>query len=101
MLTRFRQLALLALVSTATLSAEPLPGRLEGTWRITRMLPTTNSACWGEQQVAPLLGSTLTYRDNSLRWRGGSVPLESITTRTVTDEVFRRETIVTPWPPSL
>ena len=55
------------------------------------MLPTTNNACWGKGQAEPLLGSTLTYRDDSLRWRGGSVPLENITTRTLTDGVFQKE----------
>ncbi len=81
----------LVLLSTAHLAAEPLPSRLEGTWRITRVLPTTNNACWGKGQAEPLLGSTLTYRESSLRWRGGSVPLENVVTRTVTDDVFRRE----------
>lgn len=83
--------AVLALISTATLTAEQLPTRLQGTWRITRVLPTTNNACWGRGQAEPLLGSTLTYRDDSLRWRGGSVPLENIVTRTVSDETFQRE----------
>ena len=73
------------------LTAEPLPSRLQGTWRINRVLPTTNNACWGMSQAAPLLGSTLTYRDDSLRWRGGSVPLDDITTRMVTERNFRQE----------
>ena len=93
MFTRVRAtMTLCTLVLTvATVAAEPLPGRLGGTWRITRVLPTTNSACWDKAQAAPLLGSTLTYRDDSLRWRGGSVPLEDITTRMVTDAEFRHE----------
>lgn len=91
MFTTTRRFLALALISAATLSAEQLPGRLGGTWRITRVLPTTNNACWSQGQIAPLLRSTLTYRDDSLRWRGGAVPLEDITTRTVTDEVFQKE----------
>lgn len=83
--------AALVLSLVASLAAEPLPGRLQGSWRITRVLPTTNNACWAKGQAEPLLGSVLTYREDSLRWRGGSVPLNDITTRTVTDEVFRRE----------
>ncbi len=81
----------LPLVLASAISAEPLPSRLEGTWRITRVLPTTNTACWDKTQAQPLVGSTLTYRDDALRWRGGSVPLEDITTRTVTDREFRKE----------
>lgn len=83
--------AALLLSSTATLPAEQLPSRLQGTWRIIKVLPTTNVACWEKGQAAPLLGSTLTYRDDSLRWRGGSVPLQEITTRTLTDDVFQKE----------
>ena len=74
-----------------TVAAEPLPSRLQGSWRISRVLPTTNNACWGRTQAEPLLGSTLTYHDDALRWRGGSVPLEDITTRIVTDADFRKE----------
>lgn len=83
--------AALLMTSLSTLIAEQLPGRLQGSWRITRVLPTTNNACWGKGQAEPLVGSTLTYRDDSLRWRGGSVPLDNIITRTVTDELFQKE----------
>ena len=83
--------AALVLISAVTLTAEQMPSRLQGSWRITKVLPTTNNACWGKQQAEPLLGSTLTYRDDSLRWRGGSVPLDDITTRSVTDDVFQKE----------
>ncbi len=83
--------AALVLISVVTLTAESMPSRLQGNWRITKVLPTTNNACWDKQQAEPLLGSTLTYRDNSLRWRGGSVPLDDVTTRSVTDDVFQKE----------
>lgn len=73
------------------ISAEPLPPRLAGTWRITRVLPTTNVACWDREHAAPLLGSTLTYRENMMRWRGGEVELEGITTRTLTGDQFSKE----------
>lgn len=83
-------LASLLLVGSS-LSAEPLPGRLQGTWHISRVLPTTNSACWGKEQAQALLGSTLTYREDSLHWRGGSVPLEDITTRKISASEFSKE----------
>ncbi len=74
------------------LAAEPLPSRLQGTWRITRMLPTTNRSCWDHAQAQQLIGSTLRYRGDVLRWRGGEVPLQEVVTRTVTAEQFRQET---------
>jgi len=68
-----------------------LPRSVAGTWRITRVLPTTNSTCWSRQDAMPLLGSTLTYRPSSMRWRGGEVPLTDVSLRQVTDREFREE----------
>lgn len=81
----------LLLLTAATTSAEPLPARLAGTWRIARVLPTSNTACWGKQEAAPLLGSTLIYSTRAMKWRGGQVSLAGISTRLVTDEQFRKE----------
>jgi hypothetical protein len=92
--TTARTAACFALVATtlaATTSSEPLPSQLAGTWRITRVLPTKNTACWSDEQARPLVGSTLTYHANAMRWRGGQVPLEDISTRQVTDREFRKE----------
>jgi len=89
---RLAALAALAFTGlSSSLSAEPLPSQLAGTWRITRVLPTHNTTCWSAEQARPLLGTTLTYRDNAMRWRGGDVPLEGITTRELTDTQFRKE----------
>ncbi len=82
--------ALLALTA-GRLIADPLPAALRGSWRITRILPTHNVTCWGEDQAAKLVGSTLTYADRSMRWQGGPVPLQGIVTREITDEQFRSE----------
>jgi len=76
---------------SVTILAAPLPRPLEGTWRITRVLPTTNRSCWNQEQALPLVGSTLTYSAKSMRWRGGDVPLLGITTRSLTAEQFRKE----------
>lgn len=80
-----------ALLLSTSLAAESLPSRLQGTWRITRVLPTSNTACWGREQAEPLVGSTLTYREDSLRWRGGSVPLNDIVIRNVSAHQFSQE----------
>ncbi len=88
-----RCLATLAtpLLFAASLSAEPLPGRLQGTWRIARVLPTSNTTCWGTEQAQPLVGSTLSYSQHALRWKGGSVPLLDINTRMVSADEFMKE----------
>ena len=63
---------------------ERLPQQVAGTWRITRVLPAhSGSACWTEKEAQPLVGSLLDYSQHSMRWRGGTVPLRGITTRSV------------------
>ncbi len=63
---------------------ERLPQGLAGTWRITRVLPArSGQACWTEKQAKPLVGSVLEYTQHSMRWQGGAVPLNGITTRAV------------------
>lgn len=70
---------------------DTLPSALEGTWRIAKILPTTNTACWSREQAQPLVGSKLTYREEVMRWRGGDVPLQGVTTRTLTAAEFSKE----------
>jgi hypothetical protein len=88
--------ALIVAISTTAFSsagAEQLPSSLRGTWRITRILPTSTSGCWTQEQGKTLLGSTLTYTQNEMRWRGGVVQLDDIDTREVTAEDFSKETV--------
>jgi hypothetical protein len=86
-------------VSSLSIAAEPLPASLAGTWKITRVLPSTSAACWSASQAQPLLGSTLVYRDDSMRWRGGEVPLQDVLTRSVTAAEFRKENSTLGTPP--
>lgn len=72
-------------------SAEPLPATVAGSWRIARVLPTKNVGCWSADQARELVGSTLAYSSSSLRWHGGDVPLEGVTTRQVTAAQFLKE----------
>jgi hypothetical protein len=72
-------------------SAEPLPPSVAGAWRITRVLPTTNVGCWSAEQARDLVGSTLVYSASSMRWHGGEVPLEGISTRELSAAQFQKE----------
>ncbi len=72
-------------------AAQPLPPQLAGSWKITRVLPTGNTACWSTEQAVPLVGSTLSYSATAMRWRGGEVPLQGIALRVVTGAQFRKE----------
>lgn len=84
-------LLLLAVSSTAAQYLGSLPRSLAGTWRITRILPTTNTGCWTPQQAKPLVGTTLTYRSNLLRWHGGQIAVTDVSLRDLTNAEFRQE----------
>lgn len=79
------------LVPFRATKAEELPATLRGSWRIARILPTTNSGCWTHEQAKSLVGSTLSYSQNEMRWRSGTVRLNGIYTRELSGEQFRHE----------
>jgi len=79
----------LCLAASAATAQESMPARMIGSWKIVRILPTRNAGCW--DGAKDLVGSTLTYRPHEMRWRGGSVPLTGIVTRTQTTETFQQE----------
>lgn len=83
--------AVLGVVCIGTTAAEPIPATLAGSWRIVRILPTNNTACWSNEQANELVGSTLVYRDTAMRWKEGEVPLQDVVTRSITASQFRRE----------
>ncbi len=86
---------LLAVVLRPSLAAEPVaqpvPARLQGSWRITRILPTHNETCWDVPRARQLIGTTLLYRAHSMHWRGGDVPLQDAFTRQLTASDFKQE----------
>jgi hypothetical protein len=84
-------IALLIVAAAGHVAAEPLPARLRGSWRITRILPTHNVTCWGQDQAVKLVGTTLTYSEHSMHWYGGAVPLQGIVTREVSADQFYKE----------
>ena len=71
---------------------ERLPQQVAGTWRITRVLPVqTGSACWTEKEAQRLVGSLLDYTQHSMRWQGGTVALNGVTTRAVSSADLAEE----------
>ena len=81
----------LVLFASSGLGAESLPSQLQGSWRIVKLLPTTNAACWTKEQAAPLIGSTLVYAPKMMTWKGGEVPLLGVSTRLVDAEDLKSE----------
>jgi hypothetical protein len=97
-LLRFTASALLLLAAASATSGSmsaqylgSLPRSLAGSWRITRILPTTNTGCWTREQAKPLVGTTITYHSDLLRWHGGKIDVTDVSLREITNTEFRQE----------
>lgn len=84
-------LAALLVIASASTLADTLPPQLQGTWRIARLIPTTNTGCWNQDRAKFLLGTSLVYTQKSMRWQGGEVPLTGIVTRTINEDDLKAE----------
>ena len=89
-MTRALSLAGLALAA-AFPNPQSMPVAIRGEWRIVKIIPTTNVACWDNDRAKTLLNSTLRYAPGSMRWQGGEVPIPEALTRTLTVRQFQDE----------
>lgn len=86
-----RALLSLGLAFGAFAAPPSIPPSILGDWRITKILPTQNVACWDETRAKSLLNSTLRYYPDSMRWKGGFVPIPEALTRTIPAEKYADE----------
>jgi len=71
--------------------AQSMPSSIAGSWRIERILPTANHACWTQEQAAKLVRSTLRYRTGAMVWQGGEVAIPEALSRTLSRRKFEDE----------
>jgi len=77
--------------AVAACPAETLPSQLQGSWRIAKLIPTTNQGCWDQARAQFLVGTTLTYSQKTMRWQGGDIPLTGIISRIINDNDLKSE----------
>ena len=71
---------LMLVAASASMAAQylgSLPHSLAGTWRISRMRPPPTPA-GPPSRPRPLLGTTITYRSDLLRWHGGQIEVTDV-----------------------
>jgi len=68
-----------------------MPSSITGTWKIVKILPTHNEACWDEGRAKTLVGSTLRYRQGAMTWQGGEVAVPEALSRTLSRRKFQDE----------
>ncbi len=68
-----------------------MPNAVVGSWKIVKILPTTNPQCWDQERARTLLGSTLHYAPGKLTWKGGDYPIAEAFTRTLSLRKFQDE----------
>jgi hypothetical protein len=72
-------------------SGQAMPASVAGSWRIVKILQTTNVACWDEERAKTLVGSRLKYTQGSMAWQGGEVTIPEALTRTLSRRKFQDE----------
>ena len=72
-------------------SAQSMPTAIQGKWRIVKILPTHNAQCWDEDQAKSMVGTTLTYQEHAMVWRGGVEPISDALSRTLSRRSFQEE----------
>jgi hypothetical protein len=68
-----------------------MPASIVGTWRIVRILPTSNPQCWDADRARTLLGTTLKYRSRAMTWQGGEVEIPEALSRELSKRKFQDE----------
>jgi hypothetical protein len=87
---RALSLAGLALAA-AFANPQSMPVSIRGEWRISKILPTPNDACWDNERAKTLVNSTLRYAPGRMTWKGGGVAIPEALTRTLTTQQFQDE----------
>ncbi len=77
--------------SCLDLLAQGMPASIAGSWRIVKILPTTNPQCWDAERARTLVGSTLKYRQGSMTWQGGEVDIPEALSRELSRREFQDE----------
>jgi hypothetical protein len=80
-----------AILFAVNVHAQSMPPSIAGSWRIARIMPTSNVACWDKAQAEQLLGTPLRYRQGSMVWKGGAFPVSEALTRTLSSQQFLDE----------
>ena len=88
---RFVSPALLLLAFAAAASPQAMPASLLGRWRIERVLPTHNVACWDEARARTLLGTSLRFEPGRLRGAAGETTVTETLSRTLSRRKFQEE----------
>jgi hypothetical protein len=82
---------LLAALATSAAHAQSIPATVLGTWKISKILPTTNPQCFDATRAKTLLGETLRYAPGKLTWSGTAYPIPQAFARTLSRRKFQDE----------
>ena len=88
---RGMKLGLSCLLACATAPGQAVPTAITGSWHITKVLPTKNTACWDADRAKTLVGTTLKYAPGKLTWHGGDIAITEALTRTLSVRKFEDE----------
>jgi len=73
------------------MQAQVIPKQIWGKWVVSREIPTTTIACWGETKARSLLGTEIEYSADIFRWKGVVTPHPVAEARIISAEQFHDE----------
>lgn len=72
-------------------TAQAMPSSISGIWKIVKVIPTHNTACWDADRARTLVGSTPHYQQKALTWQGGRVAIIEALNRKLSDREFQQD----------
>jgi hypothetical protein len=78
---------------SGTLSTQPIPQELWGTWVVHRLIPTSTISCWGNKEARKLIGTEIEHWMGLFRW--DKIVTKNLKTETtlISLRSFRRRTL--------
>jgi len=72
-------------------NAQGIPKLIWGKWIISREIPTSGVACWGDAQAKSLLGTNLYYSSRIFRWEKTVIKNPKATEKVLNKKAFEQQ----------
>src|SRR5207249_11180446 len=76
--------------------AKTIPKEVWGKWVVSRVLPTTTIACWGDSEAKTLIGTEIEYSPDLFRWNNVITRRPTALIQVVSAERFRDDNLSCP-----
>jgi CubicO group peptidase (beta-lactamase class C family) len=75
-------------IAGGSATSQNIPADLIGRWRIAREIATRTISCWGIEEAKKIIGTTIEYTSDSLRWKDRLISHPAVEVATVSAQEF-------------